>query len=329
MADVDNMRALYPELFDTLVNEIRHEPLCNAHYFVSEFQLDDTAGMVNMCDSLRVPKEQEKVRMQVYDLTSAMWVPIAETKEEVNAQAGRTIKVTFKKGLVQTGHATHIHVEPSLTRSWTAKEAVTSPEMLRRFLKSNKIRIWLHFDLQLPNLKSSSKPDKGIKDAMKAAMKAAIECATKEKSVGDVVHQKAMQLKLVALSERIQNRVFGKHLVVVNRKCLGVYAKYFENEKKKMGHEKLEILQLGRLSTGSDAILATDDEAKARASVAKLQQWKKQIAGSRHPGSQAPKSLYRDFKIPPQVVVSDDPNTFAAFVEECPPQILRRCHIFS
>ena len=130
-----------------------------------------------------------------------------------------------------------------------------------------------------------------------------------------------MQLKLLALSRQIKQPAFGKHLVVVNQKCLKVYAKFFEG--RKMGGQPLEIFQLG-------PIFGDEDPDKGTAYLKQMQTWQRQIAESRRESAAAPKTKgrTRDFQIAPQIVVSADPSVFAAFTEECPPQVLRRCHIF-
>ena len=240
VADADNMAASHPEAMRYITDLVRHEPTCGAHYFTTEFHSGDVAALTSMCDSLRKPVEKLKAQVtEVYDIASAAWAPVAivrETKDQTT--------VRFKDVLLRTDKSRTFAVVPSLIRRYSRAEALSSPKVLRAFLKEHDIHVEIYMKppqlLALTDQDDSVSPDKLPSASAKidrAASppptpapigeedKAAVECALHENRLDDLVHSDAVRLKLRQVKESL-GKVYGKHLLVAGKGCLDTYARY-------------------------------------------------------------------------------------------------------
>lgn len=241
VADADNMAASHPEAMRYITDLVRHEPTCGAHYFTTEFHSGDVAALTSMCDSLRKPVEKLKAQVtEVYDIASAAWAPVAivrETKDQTT--------VRFKDVLLRADKSRTFAVVPSLIRRYSRAEALSSPKVLRAFLKEHDIHVEIY--MKPPQLlaltdqdDTSVSPDKLPSASAKidrAASppptpapigeedKAAVECALHENRLDDLVHSDAVRLKLRQVKESL-GKVYGKHLLVAGKGCLDTYARY-------------------------------------------------------------------------------------------------------
>lgn len=235
LADADNMNLVNPDALEFLMKLVRHEPTCEAHYCISELQNDDTAFLTNMCDSLRVPPIHAPVDVEAYDVQSGKWAPVAIVQEE-----GNEILVRFKEAVLQTGRAKVFTVRPSLVRKWTRCDALTSPDILRQFLKQHNIRVVAH--ICPPRLKDVSEivdEHAGVTETDKAA----VRCALQEKRMGDTTHTLAVRLKLYNILTNLKDgSIHGKMMVVAPDKCIDLYAQTVRREFK--GDDGLSVLDL-------------------------------------------------------------------------------------
>ena len=68
-ADVSNLESLYPESLRFLMDIIRHEPVCEAFYFVSDYHNNNARFLTEICDTLRQPAKSVRVDYKVSDVT--------------------------------------------------------------------------------------------------------------------------------------------------------------------------------------------------------------------------------------------------------------------
>ena len=236
VADADNLNTINPDSMEFLMNIVRHEPTCEAHYFVSELQNNDTYFLTNMCDSLRLPEKKSKVDIEAYDIDSGKWTPVAVVQE-----TGDRMMVRFKQAVVQTGRTRAFSIRPSLVRKWSKCDALSSPHLLRKFLTQHNIRVVTH--IEKPRLQSI----KQIQDepSITESDKAAVSCALQEGRFGDIAHTFAVRLKLNHIVENLKKKnIHGKMLVVAADKCLKVYA-----DTLKKGATDVRIMDLGKPNT--------------------------------------------------------------------------------
>ena len=267
VADADNLNIIDPDAMEFLLKLVRHEPTCEAHYFISEMQNDDTAFLTNMCDSLRVPPLRERVDVEAYDVQSGRWAPVAVVQEE----KGQML-VRFKDAVIQTGRARTFTVRPNLVRRWTRCDALTSPDMLRKFLKQHGIQIEAH--VHPPELRSPPEDAASGKVVVEASDKAAVRCALVEKRYGDHAHTAAVRMKLRNIIDNLQTaRVHGKLLVVAGDPCVGTYATTIHGE----AGGDLSVLDLDKTASWEKMRrwAAADDARPGRliVLVRKLAQW--------------------------------------------------------
>ena len=248
VADADNMAAENPTGMQYLMDLIRHEPTCTAHYFVTEFHSDNVGALTRMCDSLRPPVKQVEAQItELYDIASAAWTPVAVVRE---GQGQTTVE--FKEKLLQTKSNRTFAVVPNLVRQYSQCEALSSPRILKEFLEQNKICVRLH--MTPPTLMALEGPKDGNPGTSVASEVtdgndideedvAAVKCAMKEGRFGDDAHSDAVRLKLKHMADNLKgDKGFGKQLLVCNEPCVNTYAGFL----KKNGGSGLKVLDLSK-----------------------------------------------------------------------------------